>query len=362
MPTAVGLTALTKVNISEVIMRSQRMLFLGVATVAACLVGGTAPAQKLPASTTIGANPAGSLFYSVASGLAKVISEAGPMQSVVQPYTGSSTFLPLLDNGELDFGIVNAVDMGLAYQGQRLKIGGRNPMPHAPRTRLIMRGSPLLTSMVARKDGPVKTVYDVKGRRLTGDYPAHLAVWFSVFGSLATGGLTWDDVKVVPVPAVNDGIDALVQGRAEVSNHTVGSAKVKEADAAVGVRFVSLDCSPQGEARLKKAVPGYYLTTLKSGASTGIIGDTCIQAYDMYLVGHRALSNEVVHVSLKSIWDNIDKLAPLHSSLKEWTRERAVSDDATMPYHPSAVQFYKERNAWPAKMDEIQKRLLALNP
>ena len=29
--------------------------------------------------------------------------------------------------------------------------------------------------------------------------------------------------------------------------------------------------SPEGEARLKKAVPGYYLTTLKSGISNGIV-------------------------------------------------------------------------------------------
>ena len=54
-----------------------------------------------------------------------------------------------------------------------------------------------------------------------------------------------------------------------MSNHAVGSAKVKEADAAVGVRYLSLDCSPQGEEHIKKAVPGYYLTTLKSDSSTG---------------------------------------------------------------------------------------------
>ena len=93
-------------------MRNRRFVILGFVIVTACFTGETARAQKLPASTTIGTNPAGSLFYSVASGLAQVISEAGPMQSVVQPYTGSSTFLPLLDNGELDFGIINAVDMG----------------------------------------------------------------------------------------------------------------------------------------------------------------------------------------------------------------------------------------------------------
>lgn len=333
---------------------------LSIAVLLVLILAFGSEAQELPRSVSIGANPAGSLFYSVASGLAKVISDAGPMQSVVQPYTGSSTFLPLLNAGELDYGIVNAVDMGMAYQGPALKIGGRNPLPHAPNTRLIMRGSPLLTSLVARKDGDVKSVYDVKGKRVTGDYPAHLAVWFSVFGSLATAGLTWDDVKVVPVPAVNDGIDALVQGRADVSNHTVGSAKIKEADAAIGIRFVTLDCSPQGEARLKKAVPGYYLTTLKSGTSNGIIGDTCVQAYDMYLVGHKALPDKVVQATLKALWDNIEKLGPLHPSLREWTRERAVTSDATMAYHPAAVQFYKEKNAWPAKMDDLQRRLLAL--
>ena len=41
---------------------------------------GSAGAQKLPASTTIGTNPAGTVFYAVSAGLAKVISGAGPMQ------------------------------------------------------------------------------------------------------------------------------------------------------------------------------------------------------------------------------------------------------------------------------------------
>lgn len=81
------------------------------------LAFGSASAQKLPASTTIGTNPAGTAFYAVAAGLAKVISGAGAMQSIAQPYTGSSTFMPLLDSGELDFGIINAVEMNLGYQG-----------------------------------------------------------------------------------------------------------------------------------------------------------------------------------------------------------------------------------------------------
>lgn len=325
---------------------------------------GSAQAQKaVPRSVGLGSNPAGSIYYALASGLANVVSSAAPFQMTVQPYTGSSTYLPLIDSGELEFGMVNAVDMALAYNGpDKLKIGGRNPYPYAPGARLIMRGTPLQSSLVVRKDSPMKNIHDVKGKRVTGEYPAQLAVWYNVYGSLSNGGMSWSDVKVVPVPAVNEGVDALVQGRADVTTHAIGSAKIKEADASIGIRYLSLDCSPQAEERMKKAVPGYYLATLKAGSSTGILEDICGFAYDIYMIGYKGLPDAVVQGTLRAIWDNIAKLPPLHPSFKDWTRERAISPDVTLPYHPAAVQFYKEKGVWNAKMDEAQKKLLAGNP
>ena len=339
---------------------SRLLILTHLATV--LLLAGVVAAQQLPKSAAIGSNPPGSLFYSLASGLAKVMSESTPIQTQVQPYAGTSTFVPLFDSGELELGVVNAVDMGMVYQGPKLKVGGRNPFPHVPSSRLIMRGSPLRSSLIVRKDSLIKTIRDVKGKRVTGEYPAQLAVWYNVFGSLSNGGLTWDDVKVVPVPAVNEGVDALIQGRADVTTHAIGSAKVKEADAAVGIRYIPLDCSPQGEERIKKAVPGYYLSTVKAGSSTGIVQDTCAYTYDIYFVGHKALPDAVVQVTLKAIWDNIAKLPPLHPGFVEWTKERAVDPEVTLPYHPAAIQFYKEQKVWSPKMDEAQKKLLALNP
>jgi hypothetical protein len=323
---------------------------------------GVLEAQQLPKSVAIGSNPPGSLFYALASGLAKVVSDSAAIQAQVQPYAGTSTFVPLFDTGELDFGVVNAVDMGMVYQGQKLKVGGRNPFPHVASSRLIMRGSPLRSSLIVKKDSPIKTIADVKGKRVTGEYPAQLAVWYNVFGALSNGGLTWNDVKVVPVPAVNEGVDALIQGRADVTTHAIGSAKVKEADAAVGIRYVPLDCSPQGAARIKKAVPGYYLSTVKAGASTGIVEDTCTYTYDIYLVGHKALPDAVVRSVLQAIWVNIEKLPQFHPGFAEWTKQRAVDPEVTMPYHPAAIRFFKDNNGWPAKMDAEQKKLLALNP
>jgi TRAP transporter TAXI family solute receptor len=340
----------------------RRIFCYGLIATALFFAAGSAPAQQLPKSVAIGSNPPGSLFYALASGLAKVISEASPMQAQVQPYAGTSTFVPLLDSGELELGVVNAVDMGMVYQGQKLKVGGRNPFPHVPSARLLMRGSPLRSSLLVRKDSPIKTIGDVKGKRVTGEYPAQLAVWYNVFGSLSNGGLTWSDVKVVPVPAVNEGVDALVQGRADVTTHAIGSAKVKEADAAVGIRYIPLDCSKQGEARIKKAVPGYYLSVVKSGSSTGIVEDTCAYTYDIYLVGHKALPDAVVRNVLQSIWVNMGKLPQFHPGFAEWTKARAVDAEVTLPYHPAAIRFFKDAGVWPEKMDEVQQKLLAMNP
>jgi TRAP-type uncharacterized transport system substrate-binding protein len=156
-------------------------------------------------------------------------------------------------------------------------------------------------------------------------------------------------------------MDALIQGRADVSTHALGSAKMKEADAAIGVRYVSLDCSPQGENRLRSAVPGYYPRLVKAGTSTGVVDDTCFISYDIYLITHKAAPDQMVVAVLKPLWDNIDQLKPLHPGFAEWTRDRAASAEMTIPYHPAAIKFYKEKGAWKPEMDQAQQRRLAQN-
>jgi hypothetical protein len=339
----------------------KRLFALTLALALLCLA--RVHAQQLPKAITIGTNPPGTVFYALASGLAKAATEATPIQANIQPYTGTSTLLPLLDSGELHFAIVNAVDMGMAYRGpQKLKVGGKNDFPHSPNIRLVMRGAPLIVGLLVKKDSPLKSIHDLRGKRVTGEYPAHQAVWFNMFGQLSNGGLGWKDVKVVPVPAVNDGIDALVQGRADVTTGAMNMAKIREADASVGVRHLSIDCSPEADRRIRTAVPGYYTRLVKAGGGVAVVEDTCMVAYDIYFATQSTASNNLVTTILKALWDNEAKLKPIHPGFREWTNERAVDADATIPYHPAAAQFYREHKAWPAKMDETQKKLLALNP
>ena len=168
--------------------------------------------------------------------------------------------------------------------------------------------------------------------------------------------------QVVPVPAAVEGVDALVQGRADVTFFSLNGAKVREADAAVGVRHLTADCSPEGDKRVRQAVPGYYTRILKAGTAMAVVEDTCVVAFDLYLTTYKGLPDPVVATVLKAIWENIDKLPPFHPTFKDWTRERAVSADVTIPYHPGAIKFYKEQGAWKSEMDQVQQKLLAVNP
>ena len=319
-------------------------------------------AQQMPRSVTIGTNPPGTVFYALTSGLAKIASDAGPIPTTVQPYTGTSTLLPLLNSGELDFAVVNGVDMGMAYLGpQKIKVGGKNDFPHSPNIRLVMRGAPLMIGLLVKKDSPLNNLQEVRGKRVTGEYPAHQAVWFNVFGLLASGGISWKDVNVIPVPAVNDGVDALIQGRADVSAHAVNSAKIREADAAVGIRHLPADCSPEGDKRIRQAVPGYYGRVVKAKGAAAMVVDTCVVAYDIYFSTHKAQPDHVVTALLKAVWENVAKLVPIHPTFREWTRERAATAENTIPYHPAAIKFYREKGVWTREMDQAQAKLSAQN-
>jgi hypothetical protein len=331
-------------------------------TMAAVLLAllGARPAAAQP-NATIGANPPGSVLYAIGNALAKVAGDAGAVKLSVQPYSGTSTFLPLLESGELELGLNNAVDVGLAYRGPSYTIGGRNPFPHVPGIRLVMRVAPLVVAPVVRRDAPMKTVHDVKGKRVTGEYRANLAIWYNIFGELASAGLTWNDVRVVPVAALNDGIDALVQGRTDVTSYALDGAKVREADAAVGVRHLSIDCSPDGERRLRAAVPGYYPRRVKKGEAVGVMEDLCAVAYDFYVIAGKGASDAVVEGLLRATWERGDQLAQFHPLLRQWSRDRMAGADVTVAFHPAAIRFFRERGVWTPELEQAQQRLLSAN-
>jgi len=90
------------------------ILKLAIASAVAFSVAATAQAQQV---RVIAANPQGSIFYAASVVFGKLMDEKLKMQVRVQPMAGSSTYIPMLDRGEADFGLTNVDDAVSSYKG-----------------------------------------------------------------------------------------------------------------------------------------------------------------------------------------------------------------------------------------------------
>jgi len=77
----------------------------------------TNKSNDLPRTAAIGTNPAGTGAHALASGLAAVASKTTPISTKVQPYNGPNAWMPLLESGEIEMGIINILDSSMAATG-----------------------------------------------------------------------------------------------------------------------------------------------------------------------------------------------------------------------------------------------------
>lgn len=306
----------------------------------------------------IGTAPPGSLSYAVASGIALVTTEreSGTRLSL-QPHVGSGVVITLVNSGEIEFGLTLNGEAASAYRGH----GKATP---APDIRMIMRVSDVIAGLMVRKDSPIRGIQDLPGKRVAGEYAAIPLLHTIMGGALHQGGLDWKDVRLVPVPGVNEGIEALIAGRVDVAYSSPLTAIAKKAEADVGVRFLTLDCSAEGQTRFRAAVPAVSLRTVKMGVMTE---EACLTAPYFVLFTGKAMGAEPVRAILQAAWNGREardgkapRLAGIHPAFRGQRPEYAFDPEPPIPYHPAAVEFYRQQKGLDLnQLEEVQRRLLS---
>ena len=326
-------------------------LGLGIASLA--LIQTPAFAQ-LPRSATVATHAVGSLYNRIGTGIATVLSLHTPMTVRVQPFGGPPAWLPSMNQGNTDMGVLTGADAVTAYKGIVIY---KKPFKNI---RLLLVGGALQLGFYVRKDSPIKTIKDLKGKRVPTDFPGIPIVALSSKAALASAGLSYKDIVHVPVSDLQAGNRAFIEGRTDVGWHALRSPAVKEADARVGgVRFLSVNDTPQGAARMAEVYPGSYPAIQKAGTATGVLTDTALLNNDIYLVATKDFSDDAAYAVVKALWTNVKELWAAQPALRSWRRARMVSTAAYIPYHPGAIRFYKEKGLWTKQMDELQAKLLA---
>lgn len=285
----------------------------------------------------------GTLSYATGTALAKVLSEHINVRTNVVPTSGDSVLLPLVHGGEAELGIANVLEVVNAYNGAER---GRKQ----DKLRVLSVMYPLKVGFFVKKDSDIKSIADLKGKRVTHGYTALGSISVIVDGLLANGGLSRDDVRQVTVPNVIRGADDFAAGRADAFFFGIGAGKVAEVDAAVGgVRLLPLDTSPEAISNMQKVFPfGYEFTQQPGSGFTGVDQPTTLMAYDNLLVVGASVPEEKAYQVARTVATQLNDLRQLTWQFVD-TTAASLYKEFPVPYHPGAVRYFEESGLSPQR-------------
>jgi TRAP transporter TAXI family solute receptor len=297
------------------------------------LSAGAAAAQKPYGLATL---PAGTLNYTTASAIAKVLKEKAGMNVLVQPTAGDAVILPMVDRNEAEIGISNILEVADAVSGAA-KIGKQ------PHLRLIGVPHTFRGTFWVRKDSPMKTIADLKGKKVPLGYSAMLTIDRLARAILATGGLAEKDVSPILVPNVVRGAEAFSSGTADMFFFAFGAPKVREVDATVGgIRALEIPASGLPEAK-KIFSYGYLTKAVPNPFFVGVTHPMDVYTWDNLLVTNDKVPNNVVYKIIDTLVNNTSDLVAVQPALRGFSAQNLYTA-YDLPYHPGALKYFKDHN------------------
>ena len=304
----------------------RRRSFAAAAAAAAALTFccGIAGAQTYGVATM----PPGTLSYTAGSAIAKVMKEKGGLNFLVQPTAGESTLIPLVSRGEADFGSAAIFEVEAAKAAN-------------PDLRLIGSLYSLRGAIFVRKDSSMKTVADLKGKKMVMGLSAMRTIDSMVKAMLAAGGLSEKDVKPVMVPNVVRGADDFVAGAADAFIFAFGAPKVREVDATVGgIRVLEIPAAGMPAAR--KILPqGYLSPAAPNPFFVGVDHPMSVYTWDNVIFTNAKMKDEVVIKLIETLEANKADLVAVQPALRDFSAA-GLYKSYDIPYHPGALKYFRD--------------------
>jgi TRAP transporter TAXI family solute receptor len=320
-----------------------RILAAAAAAAAAVLTlaPGLAQAQVIAIATT----PAGSFTNSIAAAVAKAVVEHARIRATVLPQ--QSHGMEVVNEGSAEISLASLSDVQQYATGT---VDWKERGPH-PNIRVIARLIPIETAGFVKKDSDIKTLADIRGKRISWGFGAQKAVQRVSLAQLAVVGLTEKDIHPVLAPNIVAAADDFIAGKTDAFWFATGSAKVKQAAASVGgIRALPIPTGPEVIKAMHKYVPGSYPKLLQPAPQLdGIIEPTMVMAYDVVLFTRANMPEDVIYRVTKAMHENKQEMAAVFRPMAGFDPDSMAMNYDDLQYHAGAEKFYREIGQWPPK-------------
>ena len=215
-------------------------------------------------------------------------------------------------------------------------------------------------SIVTAADAGIKTPADLKGKRVTWVKGAD-ALNQNATAFLAFGGLTWKDVQKVEVPGWKQSADAVLNGQADATwGSTISSAYNQIAGSPRGAYFPPLPASDKAGWERAKAVAPWWnpakVTAMVKGAKNALPHPGMNYPYPIF-VAMAGSSNDLAYGLTKAVMENYESFKDNGPGMDGY--QLANQNLAYIfPYHPGAIQYYKEKGVWTAEDEKHNAALM----
>jgi TRAP transporter TAXI family solute receptor len=308
--------------------------FRTLAATAAAVLSTGALAQAVGFATL----PPGSLNHTTASAVAKVLKEKAGINMLVQPTAGDNVIIPMVNRGESLMGIANSPETAMAIKDAK-----------QTDVRLIGVAHTLQTAFFVRKDSGLRTIADMKGKRVELGYSAMRTIDLLSRAMLASAGLTERDVRPVLVPNVVRGADDFASGAADMFFFAFGGPKVREVDASIPLRVLEID--EKGMPAARKVTPYGFLTQAQPGPIyIGVEKPMKVYSFDNLFLTNAKVPEETVYRIIDTLEKNKADLVAVQPVLRAFSAP-GLYKQYDLPYHPGALKYFKEHNLQPKPLE-----------
>jgi len=319
-------------------MKRNRFMVPGL-VLGAALFAGVAVAQQINIAIATGGT--GGVYYPMGGGMANVLSKYLPnVQATARVTGGSVDNLKLIGSEQSEVGLV-MVDAALnALKGED-KFKG-----NAVEVRTLMVLYPNRMHVVTVEGTGITKMSDLKGKRVSTGSPGS-ATEVMAFRVIEAAGLDKDKDMTRERLGVAESTNALKDRKIDAYFWVGGlpTAAVTDLGATPGVKLKLVDTADLTEKMNAKYGSLYSKGVIPAKTYPGQDADNQIAVVQNILVANAKMPDQVAYDIVKTLFEKRDEVAMAHGEAKAIVLDTQNNDNTTIPWHPGAAKYFKEKGA-----------------
>jgi len=311
--------------------------FRSLAAAAAITVAALVAPLALAAENFINVLTGGTsgVYYPLGVALANVIGKAMPgAKTSVQATKASVENLNLLQAGRGEIAFTLGDSLSDAWKGNE-DAGFKTPLK---KLRGIAAIYPNYVQIVARADSGIKTLADLKGKKISVGAPKS-GTELNARTILHAAGIEYKDFAKVEYLPFGESVELMKNRQIDITLQSAGLGVSALRDLAASMAIVVVPIPP--DVIRKTGDPAYLPAVIPANTYQGQTADVPSAAIQNYLVTHDGVSADTVYAMTKALWTGLDQLVAAHSAARAIDLKKAL-EGMPVPLHPGAEKYYKE--------------------